>query len=83
MAWRRSVESGQRGLVGWPAEVRSISSLELSFLGVDEAGSLYWDGRPIQLAHRPRSIPWSVVAALAGGIGAALTGVAAVLRFVF
>ena len=83
MAWHRSVEAGQEGrLVGWPADVRPISSMELSFLGVDPSGGLYWDGRQIQLTDRTSSVPWGTIAAAAGAIGAVLTAAAAVLRVV-
>ena len=39
-------------IIKWPEYVRSISIDELSIVGVDKRGKLYWDGVPITLKRK-------------------------------
>lgn len=60
----------------WPTGVRPISIDGLSHIGVGNDGSLYWDGRPIQVVRRFDLSFWqkvgavlTVLAALAAAAG--------------
>jgi len=36
----------------WPAGIRQISVKQMGYMGVDDAGTLYWDGKPIEVRKR-------------------------------
>ena len=48
----------------WPAGVRPISVDGLSHIGVGNDGSLYWDGKPVQVARRFDLSLWQKVGAV-------------------
>jgi hypothetical protein len=67
----------------WPPGVRPISVDGLGHIGVGDDGSLYWDGRPIQVARRFDLSLWqkmgaalTVMAALAAAGGSVASAVA-------
>lgn len=64
----------------WPKGVRPISMDGVGHLGVGNDGTLYWDGRPVQVAKRVTLSFWqglgavlTVIAALAAGGGAVVS----------
>ena len=67
----------------WPEGVHPISVDGLAHIGVGDDGTLYWDGKPIQVARR-FSLTWwqkigavlTVLAALAGGAGTVASAIA-------
>ena len=67
---------------GWPVGVRPISVDGLSHIGVGHDGSLYWDGRPIQVARRFDLSLWqkigAVLTVLAAVVAATASGASAV-----
>jgi hypothetical protein len=67
----------------WPDGVRPISVDGLSHIGVGNDGSLYWDGKPIQVARRFDLSLWqkvgavlTVMAALAAAGGSVASAIA-------
>src|SRR5215212_12034963 len=67
----------------WPSGVRPISVDGLGHIGVGHDGSLYWDGKPIQVARHFDLRLWqqvgavlTVLAALTAGGGSAASAVA-------
>ena len=48
----------------WPAGVRPISVDGLAHIGVGNDGSLYWDGKPIQVARRFDLSFWQKIGAV-------------------
>ncbi|MCJ2054766.1 hypothetical protein [Methylobacterium sp. J-070] len=65
----------------WPAHVQPISLEGLALLGLDQQGSLYWDGKPVEvrqslaLTRGQKAIAGLVVAfTILGGLGSMLQG---------
>jgi hypothetical protein len=48
----------------WPEGIRPISVEGLSHIGVGNDGSLYWDGKPIQVARRFDLSVWQKIGAV-------------------
>lgn len=68
---------------GWPKGVRPISVDGLGHMGVGDDGTLYWDGKPIQVARRFDLSFWqktgavlTVFAALAAAGGSVASAIA-------
>ncbi|WCE09462.1 hypothetical protein [Pseudomonas sp. JBR1] len=61
----------------WPAGVSAITIGQMDMIGVDREGSLYWDGKPIEVKKRlSLTVGERVFAVLVGGV----TSVSAVVQ---
>jgi len=69
---KHPAQSTADGEKGWPPGVRPISQDGLGHLGVSDDGTLYWDGRPVEV-RRSFSLTWWQT------VGAALVTIAAVV----
>jgi hypothetical protein len=69
------------GKPGWPPDVRSISQDGLDYIGVDSAGALYWDGRPIKVGSRIELTALQAIGAVIGIVSAASLAIFDALRF--
>ena len=81
---RKVGKSNVPGAPGWPKGVHPISLEGLALIGVDDAGLLYWDGRPVEVRRRldlSRGEKWFAVVVgfftILGGVGAVAQGWAA------
>lgn len=64
-------QSTSPGRPGWPAGVRPIAVEGLSHIGVGNDGTLYWDGKPIEVRR-------SLTLTLAQRVGAVVVAISAV-----
>ncbi|MGA8158605.1 MAG: hypothetical protein WB822_20860 [Rhodoplanes sp.] len=67
----------------WPEGVRQIGIGEISALGVDSKGRLYWHGQLVEIRNRIKLTYWQSVGAIVvsffviiGGLGSAAQGTA-------
>lgn len=65
---------------GWPSGVRPISADGLDLIGVDGAGMLYWDGKPVEVRRRLDLSGWEKAFAIVVGFFTILGGVGAVAQ---
>jgi len=63
----------------WPPGVRTIGQDEMDCLGIDRAGDLYWDGRPIEVRHFSLTF-WQRVAAVLVTAATVITAVATTIQ---
>lgn len=67
---------------GWPKGVRPISMDGMGHLGVGNDGSLYWDGKPIEVRQSVTLTLWQRIAAATVALSAVVgAGAAAVSAY--
>lgn len=65
----------------WPPNVQSISQDGLSYIGVDEEGRLYWDGRKLATSRELKLTGRQGFWALVGVAAAVVLALVELLRF--
>lgn len=50
------------------ADIHTVSMEDLDRLGLDNAGNLYWDGKPVTTKHKVTLEWWTNGAIILGGI---------------
>lgn len=61
----------------WPDNVWSIGVNRIDLLGVDEEGSLYWNGKPIEMKRPLTLTVWQRVGAVAVALSAVVAAASA------
>lgn len=62
---------------GWPDDVWSVGIDRFDFLGVDNDGALYWDGKKVEVRHPLSLTMWQRIGAVALTLSAVVGAAAA------
>ncbi len=64
----------------WPSVVKAISIDMMAYIGLDDNGNLYWNGKPIEVRKTFDLKWWQVLLAIMTALGAMLSGLVAFFR---
>lgn len=67
---------------GYP-NINGITFEKLDLLGFDDNDQLYWKGHPVKVEKRFKFSFWQGLFAIAASIGALLSGIVALLEYIY
>ena len=66
--------------LNWPPHVRCVGLDGLSYLGVDDAGNLYWQGKQVEVRQGLTLTRWQRIGAVVITVSTAVAAIAAVVQ---